>query len=126
MSYDPRLREAMSKIEKICEEFDCGAYVSLTSETHGEFRFVLPKWGCLYEDVDSQQREIIRLKTVNMKNDIVMQRKAELTAHFVFGTMDMMGTTFLLLNKFKDEMQEKWKVEHKAFHEFEPKRKDVN
>lgn len=119
-SYDPKLKEAARRIEAICEEYDCGGFVSLVSKSHGEFRFMLPKWGAIFEEVDSQGNVMVRLKTVNMKNDPAMFERAELTAHFIHSLQDTAAACFSLMDEFIKVTKEKWKTEHKPFAGFRP------
>lgn len=121
MSYDPRLKECMARIEKICEEYDCGALVSLISETHGEHRQVSPKWSALREEVDEQGRVRIRLKCSKEE-----KRRAELTAHYIHSQRDVSALWFRFFDELVNATKDKWQTEHTPFHQFRPHRKDEN
>lgn len=122
MKYDPKLKEAMAKIEAICNEYDCGGYISLTSKTHGEFRFVFPEWSAIKEEFNSNGEAIsCRL---NCKKE--EREKAELTAHFIHSNRDIAAAAFTVFNEFVEETNEKWQTEHKPFHQFRAHRKDEN
>lgn len=121
MASDPKLIKLMSKIEELCREADVGGHVNLLSKTHGEFRFVLPKWAGLYEEYDSDGNCIIRLKIKKAEGDT--HEKAELTAHFLHSVRDVCAQTFGLVDKFIQVTDEKWKTEHTPFYGFEPKKR---
>lgn len=119
MNSDPKLIRLMEKIEKLCEEADVGAHVNLVSKTHGEFGFVLPKWGALYEEILPDTTTAIRLKFSRAQGDT--HEKAELTAHFLHSMRDVFVMAFKLTNEFIEITDAKWKTEHVPFSNFQPK-----
>lgn len=121
MSYDPKLKEAMAKIQRICEQYDCGGYVSLTSRTHGEFRYILPQWTGLQEELRDGVVVGIRLRVKKEERD-----KAELTAHFIHSNLDVVVQMFHLFSHFVDMTKEKWGTVHKSFADYRAHRKDEN
>lgn len=122
-NYDPRLKECMAKIEAICKQYDCGGHISLVSKTHGEFRFVLPTWTGLYDEVDPKNGDIhVRLKIKKADGDT--HEKAELTAHYLHSIRDTCASGFLFVNEMTEITDEKWKTEHKPFHGFRPHREE--
>lgn len=119
--YDPKLKECIARIEKLCEEYDCGGSVSLVSRTHGEFRYVLPKWTGFTEEPDQQGKTQIRLKVKKEERE-----KAELSAHFIHSERDTAALFFSFFDGFIRATEDKWKTEHTPFHQFRPHRKDEN
>lgn len=119
--YDPKLKEAMAKIESICAEYDCGGYFSLTSKTHGEFRYVFPSWVAIREETECG--EVVGVRLTCKKEE---KEKAELTAHFIHSNLDTVVAMFKLFSYFVDQTQEKWGTEHKSFSGYRPHRKEEN
>ncbi len=52
IEFDFRIKAALKEMEKIADKFDLGAVITLHSKTHGEYRFVTPKWAVFKLDVD--------------------------------------------------------------------------
>lgn len=118
-SSDPKLKECMRKIEALCNEYDCGGYFSLVSETHGEFRYVFPKWTALTEELDATGKVTgVRLKCKKEEKE-----KAELTAHFIHSNLDVVLMMFKLFSYLVDETKKKWNTEHTPFAGYKPHRK---
>lgn len=113
-NFDPKLREAMLKIEAICVEYDCGAHINLVSPTHGEFGFVLPKWQCLYEEAIDTGEVQIRLTAKKADGDF--PKRAELTAHFLHSCREVCARSFAVVDHFIKEIEKKWNIQH----EFNP------
>ena len=121
MSYDPKLKECMARIEKLCEEYDVGGSVSLISREGGEFRYVLPKWTAFIEEVTADGIERIRLRCKKEERE-----KAQLTAHFIHSGRDTAALFFKFFDEFVRATDAKWQTEHTAFHKFRAHRKDEN
>jgi len=50
MKPDPKLKEAIAEIKKICEKYDCGGLMMLSSQHHGEYLAHFPTWSkCQWE-----------------------------------------------------------------------------
>lgn len=120
--FDPKLREAMLKIEAICVEYDCGAHINLVSPTHGEFGFVLPQWQCLYEDKLPTGEIIIRLRAKKADGDFPL--RAELTAHFLHSCREVCARAFAVADGFIKVIDEKWDVVTEEMEIF-PREKEV-
>lgn len=119
MSYDPKTKECMGKIERLMQEYDCGGYVSLTATTGGEFRYIFPQWTAIREELDESGKVIgVRLKCKKEEHE-----KAELTAHFIHSNLDVVLQGFKLFSHLVDLTQEKWQTEHTPFHNYRPHRK---
>jgi hypothetical protein len=123
MNYDPKLKELARRIEDLCKEYDAGAHISLVSRTHGEFRFCLPDWAGLYEEVEPATGNVrIRLKIKKAEGDTF--EKAELTAHLLHSLRDTAASCFAFVDQFIKVTDEKWQTEHKPFHGFRPHREE--
>lgn len=117
------MKECQAKIEELCKAYDCGGHVTLVSKTHGEFRFVLPEWTCLYEEVDPKTGDIgIRVRVKKADGDT--HEDAELTAHYLHSMRDTFATAFAFVDRLIEKTDEKWKTEHTPFHKFRPHRKE--
>jgi len=47
---DPKLKEAIAEIKKVCEKYDCGGVLILANQTHGEYLVHFPTWSkCFYD-----------------------------------------------------------------------------
>ena len=120
--YDPALKEALARIEQICFEYGIGGYVSLVSQTHGEFRPILPAWaGCTWEYKDDDHLVVtgVRLKVKKEERD-----KAEMTAHFIHSGLDCSAHAFQFFDFLVKQTKEKWKTEHESFKDFRPHREE--
>ena len=117
MAFDPKLRAAMKEIEAVCEKYDCGGIVSLTSKTHGEFRYVLPKWAGIRLIRDKGDGKFAWHVRVHAKSK---PEEANLTMHFIYSTMDVCGNMFMGLQKAREIVENRMKVEHVPFSDFEP------
>lgn len=42
--FDPQLRKCMAEIEASMKKYKCGGFVTLSSQTHTEFKLHLPEW----------------------------------------------------------------------------------
>lgn len=118
---DPKLKAAMKDIERICEKYDCAAVVSLTSKTHGEFRYILRDWlgvRLLKEGTDGAHRWHVK---VHAKSN---NEEAQLTCHWLYSTLDVLGNFFLSLERVRKMIDERMKVDHEPFHGFEPHTED--
>lgn len=83
-NYCPRLREAIAEIRAVCEKYDCGGVVSLSSKEHGEFAFIIPTWSLAQFEGPNQDR--IRLRA---KSGVHPQEQLESTLHFLMSTRDI-------------------------------------
>lgn len=122
MSYDPKLKECLTKIEALCKQYECGAYVSLVSRTHGEFRYVLPEWAAMKEEIDDEGR-VCGVRLTCKKEE---REKAEFTAHFLHSSRDIAALAFKFFDHFIEATQKKWNTEHTSFADYRPHRKDEN
>ena len=121
-TYDPKLKELAAKIEALCQEYSAGAFISLISKTHGEFRYVLPKWTSLLETISAAGLPMVRL--LHKKELGHTHEQAELTAHFLFSLRDTAALCFSFCEKFIEKIDEKWKPEHEPFAGFRPHKEE--
>lgn len=116
MSFDPKLKIAMSEVEAVLRKHDIGGFFSLNSKLGGEFRFMLPSWGLLFEE-ETPKGPAVRLR-IKVKEHT--KEQVELTAAYIFSGRDISATFFQFFDRFAREIQAHAEVEHKPFHEFEP------
>jgi hypothetical protein len=104
----------MSEIEAVCAKYDCAAFVSLHSRTHGEFRYIFADW-LLIRIIDSKAWHI----KAHGKSKPV---ETNATFAFIWSLQDIVGQTFLALDKVKKLLSDHFQVEHTPFKDFEPHR----
>lgn len=112
MASDPKLKELMTKIERLCAEYDAGAFVSLTSKTHGEFRLIPPK--------DSGFIEVPGGVSVGKLTDVA---QVEATLDFAFSISETAGGVAKYMDETIAKIKTRFHVEHDPLKEFTPHRR---
>lgn len=125
MSHDPKLKEAMTEIEALCDKYDIGAFVALVSKSHAEYRYHLPTWtGLSWEKGADGKLLGIRVRLKGPAIDQATKELADLTGHFIFSVRDIAAVTFDYMRRFTEELQKNALVSHKPFADFEPHQGD--
>lgn len=109
-SYDANLRQAMSEIEEILKKHDIGAFVSLHSRSHGEFKMCIetPTW--------SNARFVKNGDAVHIKLYMKSEhKKTEDTVAMLASMKDMAAMCFAHANQIMDTVEYHAKVEHIPF-----------
>lgn len=109
-TYDPDLRHCMAEIEEVLKKYDCAAFVSLHSRTHGEFKV------CVEHMTWSNVRflregEAFHLK-IYMKSD---KENTEATVGAIYSMRDMAAMVFQMTEKMANSIEQQVKVEHVPF-----------
>ncbi len=47
LNYDPKLKEALSKMEAIAKEYGCGFVIALANANYSEFKTAFPEWSLI-------------------------------------------------------------------------------
>lgn len=109
-SYDPALRLAMTEIEEVLKKYDCGAFVSLHSKGHGEFKLCLesPSWSGIRFENDGQ---MVRVK-LHMKS---APENTEASIGMIANIRDVCGLVFAQMDKVFTRLQKDAEIEHTPF-----------
>lgn len=84
--YDPKLREAVGEMQKVCKKYDCIGAVILASPTHAEFGYMIqPNWSVLrLENLSDGSMGIrFRSKEADFPSKEAQKFATEATAHGV-------------------------------------------
>lgn len=118
MSYDPKLKEAMSEIRAVLLKHDIAAYVALVSPTHSEFRVELtPTWSAAVWENQGELR--LRVKQAEVGKEKAKQL-IESTAHMFCQLRDLVALAFKQFDSTIEKMEEQIKIEHTGYNDFEP------
>lgn len=106
-SYDPNLRECMAEIEEVMKRHDCGGFVSLHSQTHGEFKMIIeaPSWSNVRLVKEGRALHI----KLHMKS---AKEKTEATVAMLAGMRDLCALAFDQADKIMKTIETHAKVEH--------------
>lgn len=109
--YDPKLREAISKIEDILEKYDIGGAIVLCSETHSEFKLALdtPSWSNIRLIKGGKGFHV----KLYMKSD---KKRTEASVGMLYSIRDMSGSFFMQCDQISKQIEQNVIVEHKPFH----------
>lgn len=120
--YDPRLKEAMARIEQICKEFDIGGYFALVSKVGAEFRYALPSWTSLQDEIQADGTIAVRLlHTANQPGSL---EKAADTAHFLHSIKDCSALSYGYMETFTKETDKAWQTQHVPFANLRPHKEE--
>jgi hypothetical protein len=94
-SYDQNLRNAMYEIEDILKKYDCGGFVSLHSQSHGEFKLAIdsPTWSM-----------ISKLRSGDAAHLKLHMKSKPLETEGTVGMIASLRDTALMLFKTSDEL----------------------
>lgn len=119
MSHDPKLRKAMAEIVPILEKYQCGAAVTLVSQTHTEYRYEFPAWSCI--GINRKTGEVrVRIRREDFKTIDDYHLIVGNTAHLVCQLRDLAAQNFADFQKLVDLISMHWEFDHKPYHEHEP------
>lgn len=108
--FDPKLKEAMKKIEDVMREYDIGGHISLVSPTHSEYMLCIsPSWSCVqFED------EHVRFKATEEKYGSKQARNeaAELTVHLLLQIRDLGAQAFHFSEAIHEYLSKHMKITH--------------
>lgn len=114
-TYDPALRQAMTKIEIILNEYDIGGFVSLQSKTHGEFQtFIEPSWSTARYIKKDGAVTGLHFKSYSKSN----KENTDATAGMLYGLRDTCALIASQMNKFSEQLENTVKVEHVPFGQY--------
>lgn len=114
MNHDPKLKEAMTKIEDLMKEYDIGGYVSLVSPTHSEFMLHIdPMWSCAFFEEPGKVRFKATEKDYGSKE--ARDRAMELTVHMILQIRDLGAQAFMFGEELEKLLKTKMEIEHKPF-----------
>lgn len=105
--YDPKLKEAMGKIEAICEEYEVGYMCVIASRYHAEFKSDFPKWSLIQYDMDKGG---IRIRTKKSDKELTNS-----SFHVFFSIRDVCGMFFVRLQETFEAVKGRIDVEHRPF-----------
>lgn len=108
--YDSKLRDAMAEIEEILKKFDIGAFITLHSRTHSEFKFCIeaPTWSNVRF---IKEGEAIHLRLYSKSE----HAKTEDTIGMLYSIKDLCAAGYLQMDKLSTRIEQDAKVEHVAF-----------
>lgn len=97
---DPRLKDAMREIRKICQRYRIGAQITLVSKTHSEFGYFFPDWSVVQPEKGPGGEEGIRLRSYEAYyGDKEKQRVAmEESLHCLYSIRDLAGRAFVIFD----------------------------
>jgi len=98
----------MVEMEAVARKYDIGAFVTLTSQTNGEFLFVLPTWSVLQPDADAGG---YRFKSRTSTGEHSHEQVGA-TVHLIMSTMDLCEFFGLQMGKLAVLLKEKMKIDH--------------
>lgn len=116
MNFDPKLKNAVMEIEAVMRKYDIGGTVSLTSQTHGEYLFVLdPTWTIIKQIPEKQGMKLhLRSMRKEFPSEEAQRKANELTAHLIFSQRDIAAHTLRQLGIIEDMLKSKWTIDHKV------------
>jgi hypothetical protein len=121
---DPRLKDAMRRINKILREFDIAGAITLVSKSHSEFRYQFPTWSVVQPETGPQGEQGIRIRSYEAYYRSKDEQKAamEESLHCLYQIRDIAGQTFLVFENLTSQVEEVsgLEIEHHPFHGFEP------
>lgn len=107
--YDPKLREAMTEIDEILKRYDIGAFVTLHSKAHTEFKFKIdPTWSMMRF---IKEGEVVHIKLHNATN----KENTEASVGMIYSIRDLCGMYFMQCDKLADQIEKHCKVIHVPF-----------
>lgn len=118
---DPKLKEAMAEIKAIFKKHDIGGFVTLVSETHGEFRYELePSWSVMHLSPQGQ----FRFKSIlaDFKNEQDKHRATELSVHLICQIRDLNVQSFRNMQTILEMLEGHMEINHTPYRDFEPHR----
>ncbi len=116
---DPKLKEAMAKIEAIAEEYDIGANVILTSESHSEFLYKFPEWS-IAQFTDDMKGIDMKSKLSDFKDLNHQKEVTESTIGLLCHVRDISAQTFEIYDGLITAAENYLDIKHHPFSGFEP------
>jgi hypothetical protein len=111
--FDPKLKEVMAEIKEILERHDVYGYVSITSQTHSEFKNIFPTWSPVFFDGDNLR---FRAKAKDYPTREAHQKALDTGAALIANTMDAAANCFNIFRKIYEMVSQTHNIEHKPFH----------
>ncbi|PHJ65006.1 hypothetical protein VF04_04275 [Nostoc linckia z7] len=101
-NYEPKLKEALAKMEAIAKEYELGFVIALASATHSEFKTEFPEWSLIQR---TEQGIRLRLRSSEPK-------LTEDSVSVLLGLRDMSGMMCENLSMVVDEAKKHIQIQH--------------
>jgi hypothetical protein len=116
---DQKLKTAMAEIKVILEKHDIVGVITLASETHAEFRYLLSaSWSVAYFEDPCVLR--IRAKKQDFATPEQQQKCVELTIGAIHQFRDISMLVFDTMEKLIAMLKQQFQIDHQPFKDFEP------
>lgn len=115
--FDPKLKAAMEEIKAICQKNDVVGFISLASQTHGEYALSFPKWSPVFiED------NVLRFRSVGKDYTSKSEHKRHLTlgAWAICQLQDMGMELHKMMTKMRRAVESRVEIDHSPMHGFTP------
>ena len=103
--YDPKLKEAMQKIEDICSEYEVGYLCVVSSKTHTEYKCDFPVWSLIQNDKGG-----VRVKTKSSDPELTNS-----SFHLLLSIRDVAGMFFANFQEVVESLKDKIEINHEPF-----------
>lgn len=103
--YDPKLKEAMQKIESICSKYEVGYLCVISSKTHTEYRSDFPAWSLIQNTTDGV---IVRTKL----SDPALTNSS---FHLLLSIRDVAGMFFMKFQEVMESLKGRVEIDHEPF-----------
>lgn len=118
---DPKLKEAMAEIKAVFKKHDIGGFITLVSESHAEFRYVLePSWSVMH--LNQQGRFHFKSILADFNNEKDQHKATELSVHLICQIRDLNAQSFRNMQTVLEMLEDHIEINHTPFSNFEPHR----
>ena len=111
---EKRYRECMAEIMGVLKKHDMAGAVTVIDKERCMFKYHFPTWTCV-EFGENYVR--VRMKGTEWPDP---RRTSELTAHVLMQMRDIAANTFMMVEKLRPELEEKWGMQHTPNADFDP------
>jgi hypothetical protein len=111
---DKRYRECMAEIMGVLKKYDMAGAITVVDKERCMFKYHFPTWTCV-EVTETYIR--VRMKGTEWPNP---RETSELTAHCLMQMRDIAANTFMMVEKLRPELEEKWGMQHTPNADFDP------
>ena len=116
---DKRYWECMAEIIGVLKKYDMAGAVTVISQERAAFKYHFPTWGCI-SMTETELR--FKAKKADYPNEEAWLRTVELSTHIILQMRDIAVNTFSMCESIESDLRQKFAIEHKPFHDFDPER----
>lgn len=119
MNDEKRYRECVAEITDVLQRYDMAGAITVVHKQGSMFKYMFPSWSCIRFE-GSQLR--FRAHHSEYPSQEAQRQAVELSTHIVLQIRDIAAQTFGMFDNVAKMLEEKFDIEHRPFHDFDPER----